>query len=228
MSATEIAIADLVKQLNDLAPSGAQNLLTKEREYKTTHLKLYNEREKLIETKQSLTSALAEYKKELDLRVEKFVLPSSTEGEIENLNEQIKVAQLKYGCAKKAVELLAKAKENLTKGYLPKLNLLFSQNLTGVGLTEFKDATVDDNFSVKLLQGGQMRETGYLSTGNQEICDFLLRLSLMQCIYGQDLPLLILDDPFVNYDEDNFKRAFGLLTELSKTVQILYLTCHDR
>jgi len=228
LSAVQIAISDLESQLNDLAPTGVDDLTKREKDLRERKATLESQKTQYEQLSQTLVSRLAECKKELAVRVESYVLPSYIEGEIENINERLKEAQVKYSCAKKAVELLQQSKENLTQGYLPRLNELFNQNLLAVNTIDFDKATVDANFTVNLLQGGQMRETGYLSTGCQQICDFVLRLSLMQCIYGQNLPLLILDDPFVNYDEDNFRSAFGLLTDLAKDVQILYLTCHER
>ena len=37
---------------------------------------------------------------------------------------------------------------------------------------------------------------------------------------------IILDDPFVNYDEDKIEKALDQLTQLAKERQILYFTCH--
>lgn len=228
LSAVKIALADLLSQLTALAPDGSEKLLQEEKSLKVLQSDLRQQLEKISQQCVSYKNRLAEDKKELALREENFVLPSDTEGEIENLTEQITQGQIKYSCAKKAVELLLQAKENLTKGYLPKLNVLFNKNLSLVSNFEFEEATVDANFTVLLRQGGQMRETGYLSTGCRQMCDFALRISLMQCIYGKDLPLLVLDDPFVNYDDANFASAYRLLQQLSEKTQILYLTCHER
>jgi len=228
LSGVEMALADLAGQLNQLAPQGVDKLLQDEKTLKTEYDNLRNRYEAIIQKCSELKNRLIANKKELNIREEKFVLPSATEGEIENISEKIAQGQKKYNYAKKAIELLLMAKQNLTQNYLPKLNRLLNENLSRLGNFEFEEATVDANFEVLVRQSGQFRELGYLSTGCRQLCQFALRVSLMQCIYGGDLPLLVLDDPFVNFDSENFASAYGLLQKLADNTQILYLTCHDR
>ena len=108
------------------------------------------------------------------------------------------------------------------------MNGAFVKYLATLSDGKLTTATVDSGFGIRILQEGQMVEVEYLSTGYREICNFALRLALMQCIYGKDLPFVILDDPFVNYDDNNFALAQKLLTELSATTQVIYLTCRNR
>ena len=39
-------------------------------------------------------------------------------------------------------------------------------------------------------------------------------------------PFLILDDPFVNLDDEHTRRALAMLQEMAETHQILYLVCN--
>lgn len=228
LTAVQMSQNDLKQQIKAIAPNGAQELILAESEYLFEQKELKKQQEENDRQYDFFKSKLAEDKKELVMREERFCLPSQIEGEIEQLTAEITQAQTKYSCAKKAVELLKKAKENLTQGYLPKLNDLLNKNLCQLSNFDFEQATVDANFEVKVLEGGQMREVGYLSVGCREICSFALRLSLMQCIYDKDLPFVVLDDPFVNFDKQNFKSAIDLLKKLSQNTQVVYLTCWDR
>ena len=45
---------------------------------------------------------------------------------------------------------------------------------------------------------------------------------------GANRPFVVLDDPFVNFDKQNFKSAIDLLKKLSQNTQVVYLTCWDR
>lgn len=228
LTALQMSQNDLEQQIKAIAPDGTEELTLAESKWTSAQKELKKQQEENSRQYDLFKSKLVEDKKELIMREERFCLPSQIEGEIEHLSSEITQAQTKYSCAKKAVELLKKAKENLTQSYLPKLNGLLNKNLAQLSNFDFEQATVDANFEVKVLESGQMREVGYLSTGCREICDFALRLSLMQCIYGSDLPFVVLDDPFVNFDKQNFDSAINLLKKLSQDTQIVYLTCLDR
>ena len=53
-----------------------------------------------------------------------------------------------------------------------------------------------------------------------------MRLSLVDALFGDEKPFLILDDPFVNLDENRTKGAMRFLTEIAKEYQVIYFTCH--
>ena len=46
-------------------------------------------------------------------------------------------------------------------------------------------------------------------------------------MYQKEKPFVILDDPFVNYDESNLKGAMKVLEKISADYQIIYFTCHE-
>lgn len=228
IAAIEISEKDLTEQLAEIAPDGVGEMLVRYDSLVAERNNLKLKIKRIGEDVEQYKAKFAQTKRELEMRCERFVLPGDVEGQIEGINEQIERAQYKYSCAKKALELLQSAKDGLTSSYLPSLNGAFEKYLATLSDGKLTTATVDSGFGIRILQEGQMVEVEYLSTGYREICNFALRLALMQCIYGKDLPFVILDDPFVNYDDNNFALAQKLLTELSSTTQVIYLTCRNR
>lgn len=228
IAAIEISEKDLTEQLAEIAPDGVGEMLVRYDSLVAERNNLKLKIKRIGEDVEQYKAKFAQTKRELEMRCERFVLPGDVEGQIEGINEQIERAQYKYSCAKKALELLQSAKDGLTSSYLPLLNGAFVKYLATLSDGKLTTATVDSGFGIRILQEGQMVEVEYLSTGYREICNFALRLALMQCIYGKDLPFVILDDPFVNYDDNNFALAQKLLTELSATTQVIYLTCRNR
>lgn len=75
--------------------------------------------------------------------------------------------------------------------------------------------------------GGRTRSADYLSTGYQDLASFASRAALVDVLFRREEPILILDDPFVNFDAEKLQRARILLEELSKKYQIIYFTCHE-
>ena len=54
-----------------------------------------------------------------------------------------------------------------------------------------------------------------------------MRLSLIDSLFEKEKPFIILDDPFVNLDENKIKNATNLLKNLSQEYQIVYFICHE-
>ena len=46
-------------------------------------------------------------------------------------------------------------------------------------------------------------------------------------MYPEEKPFLVLDDPFVNLDEEKVQHGNELLQKISGEYQILYFTCHS-
>lgn len=143
--------------------------------------------------------------------------------------EALRIAeQHKYDIAGQVSELLVQAKENLSCSYLPKLRARVSQLVDYVtgGVYE---VDLDRNFVVRLRENGQTRQLGGFSRGLREIVLLCFRVALSELLYDGAVPLMIVDDAFVNYDEANFVRATALLRSLADNgTQVLYFTCHSR
>ena len=48
---------------------------------------------------------------------------------------------------------------------------------------------------------------------------------MIDLLYKKEKPILILDDPFANFDDEKLEIAKSLVQELSKKYQILLFTC---
>ena len=54
-----------------------------------------------------------------------------------------------------------------------------------------------------------------------------MRLSLIDAMYDDEKPFIILDDPFTNLDQDKVNKGKKFINELSDSYQILYFTCNE-
>ncbi|MBQ9728741.1 MAG: AAA family ATPase [Clostridia bacterium] len=122
-----------------------------------------------------------------------------------------------------AKELLLRARSNLASRYLTPVEERTREYLTKlsasarIGFNAEGRAYVDEN--------GTVRETGYYSAGTQDALDFCVRIALADSVFTKEKPVLLLDDPFVNFDDQKTEKAKALLKELSSRYQILYFTC---
>ncbi|MBO5119287.1 hypothetical protein J6B78_05175 [Methanocorpusculum sp.] len=74
---------------------------------------------------------------------------------------------------------------------------------------------------------GEGKELGYFSTGTRDLIGLCMRFALVEAMFPEEEPFLVLDDPFVNLDEEKTKRALAFLKEAAKQYQIVYLVCHE-
>ena len=136
-------------------------------------------------------------------------------------------AKHNYQVATQTANLLAQAKESLSSAYIPDLCKRTEKLLNTVTNGNYKVVT-DRTFAISLQENGQTKPLVAFSRGVKEITVLCFRIALAELIYGKDIPLLIVDDAFVNFDEQNFERATALLKQLSQTTQVIYFTCHNR
>ena len=56
--------------------------------------------------------------------------------------------------------------------------------------------------------------------------DFCMRLALIDTLFTDEQPFIVLDDPFINLDEVRLAKALELLNMMADNKQIIYLVCH--
>lgn len=124
-------------------------------------------------------------------------------------------------------EFLKDAKSALSTRYLAEMQESFSRMLALVTAENAPEATLDTSFEVRLRQGGKTHSMESFSRGWQDTVRFCLHLALSEALFPEDeKPFLILDDPFVNLDEQHLAGAKKMLTLLAADRQILYFVCH--
>lgn len=123
-------------------------------------------------------------------------------------------------------EFLQTAKEQFSARYLGPIENGFGKCYSLLTGDDEKNWMVDANIEVHMKEQGEMREAKWLSAGYQDLLGICMRLALVDAMYPEEKPFLILDDPFVNLDEDKLERGEELLRKISGEYQILYFTCH--
>ncbi len=178
----------------------------------------------------SLIDAVGQKKVELKLTEESLLaqlqLCAENEEQLENLKEQHRESLEKYKILSLTLELMTRAKEDLSMRYLDKVVDGFRKYIEVLGV-DVNECFVDTELGVRLDREGSARARNCFSTGIKDMLDIAMRLSLSDALFGETEVALILDDPFVNLDDERLKDAMQLLKKLSQQRQIVYLTCHS-
>ncbi len=147
------------------------------------------------------------------------------ENEIENLEQKLQEMNHKYNILEKTEKYLIQAKEKFSSHYLKSMTQGFEKYLNTIN-NEKIDTNIDVKLNVKIQEYGEKKEIEYLSTGYRNIIGICMRLALIEALFEKENPFIILDDPFVNLDEEKIEKAKQIVQELSKTHQVIYFICH--
>ena len=95
----------------------------------------------------------------------------------------------------------------------------------------YRRVQVDDKtFDIRIHapERGDWVDVRTLSQGTLDLVYLVARIGLVRLVTGDRRPPLILDDPFVTFDDERARRALELLRDVARDFQVIYLTTSDR
>lgn len=124
----------------------------------------------------------------------------------------------------KAASYLTKACDNITSKYLGKTKAGFEEYSRIIAGAD-GEYTLNTSFELMRTDNGEAHGIDSYSRGIRDLYALGLRLALIDALYENEAPFIILDDPFIAFDDAKLARAKATLKAISKTKQILYFTC---
>lgn len=168
---------------------------------------------------------IATYEKQISDNLTVTDREGEVENEIDELTQQKEDKEREYKVLDKTLKLLKLAKENLDRNYSRGMIDGFNKYISMLG-TDL-NLVIDNNLNVSVDEMGKMRERGYLSEGYKDMVNFCARMALVDALYTDEKPPVILDDPFVNLDDAKVPKALKLVNKLSEDRQVIYFACHE-
>lgn len=135
--------------------------------------------------------------------------------------------QRKYDYVVKAQKYLGLAKESLTARYTAPIFNSFTKYYEIITNSSSDQLRIDANTNITVVEQGKQRETNTLSLGYRDLIGVCLRVALVDAMYTDEAPVLIMDDPFTNLDDKKMEAAKEFLKQVSEKYQIIYFTCSD-
>ena len=132
--------------------------------------------------------------------------------------------QSNYSAIQKAMLYLTEACDNITYKYLGKTKERFEEYSGLIAGTD-GEYTLNTSFELMRTERGESHGIDSYSRGIRDLYSLGLRLALIDALYENEAPFIILDDPFIAFDDEKLERAKSTLKAISKTKQILYFTC---
>lgn len=169
----------------------------------------------------------------LDKKINEFysIVDEKTEFEadLENYKEERNQLEKQKVIIDKTIEILEKAKEKLSGKYLKGMNLNLNKYIKliteNVNIVDKVSIDIDLNTNIEI--DGEKKSLQLFSSGYKDLVGICIRLALIDSIFEEEKPFLILDDPFVNLDEEKINNAIKLIKDISREYQIIYFSCHE-
>lgn len=118
--------------------------------------------------------------------------------------------------------------ENVKNDFVPKLRKELKKSIQTITKGKYEDVEVGKDLSVTLMAKDKKIRSIAMSKGTREQIKFAIMLSFGKIFSRNSEPLpLLLDDPFVNYDDERYRIALDLLRDISKENQIVLFTCRS-
>lgn len=147
------------------------------------------------------------------------------EEEEERLSRELEDAVREHGLLEKTLKYLKTAREQFSTRYLRELQQGLWRYMELLEPEQKPEPSVDVKLKLKVREAGASRDLDCFSAGWQDLFRIAERFSIVDALYKEEQPVLILDDPFVNLDTKKQKRAMELLEKLSEKRQMIYFTC---
>ena len=147
--------------------------------------------------------------------------------ELESLRTKRAEEAAAYENIETTLQLLEEARERFSNRYADPVKKSFERYATQLGFGEAEQPCMDARLSLAVKAAGMQRETEYFSKGTRDLMWLCLRMAVVESVFTQEKPCLILDDPFSELDEEHNRKAQSVIRQLSDDYQILYMTCHE-
>ena len=148
----------------------------------------------------------------------------------DDLEEELKTYQHYIDIIDKTIKAIKTAKSNLNAKYLNPVKTNITKYSSLLNSTfDFSKVELNEELNIRMIDNGQSYDKSEFSSGETVIYLLCYRLAILDEIFSKtkDKNFLIIDDVFMNLDDENIKKVIPFLHEISKERQIIYFTCHS-
>lgn len=189
---------------------------------------------RLTEDMERVQNTIRDYNNKLEAMQKEYDEWEENRMKLEELKEVQAVEQEKYQYILQARIKLELAKETMTAKYadpilqgFKKYYKMISENPAAANPIVADHFHVDARTAVTVEEYGKQRDIVVLSSGYRDLVGICLRMALVDAMYQEEVPMLIMDDPFANLDDRKVEACRGFIEALAEKYQIIYFTCSD-
>lgn len=162
-----------------------------------------------------------------DNYLEKANLKQDLIQELSIENERLLALHDKYNTLLATSKYIKLAKDEMCSKYLSPITNSMSKYLDRLSPNNNLAIGVDTDLKLHIIENTISHDLEYYSRGYKDLFDLCFRFAIIDTIFKTNTPFVILDDPFVNIDDNKLNSIISSLKELSKEYQIIYMTCSN-
>lgn len=181
--------------------------------------------QQLTEDRENVHNNITSYNKTLENFQEEYDEWEQNCAKLKELKSLQFMEKKKYEYVSMAKKKLELAKEVMTAKYADPIFQGFSQYYEMISGNEAVHFHIDANTTVTVDELGKQRDTNTLSSGYRDLIGICLRVALVDAMYQEEEPPLIMDDPFANFDDKKVNAGMDFVEKLAEKYQIIYFTC---
>ena len=182
--------------------------------------------DELEETKDSLDNDIRTFEADISECKEALEKIEAAEEEYQTVKARLNELKHKYDILLKTEAYLKKARDSFAEKYMSPIRLAYDKYYSLLSDDE-KEYELDSNLNITFKEFGKNRETGFLSEGYKDLVGLCRRMAMIEAMYSDEKPFVILDDPFVNLDDSRIEGAKAFLNSIGENFQIIYFTCNQ-
>ena len=174
---------------------------------------------------ETLNGSIQSLKQTRDELYRQLALWESDSSALREKTEEQAAEKCKYDRLTLTRVLLRTAKEAMVARYVEPVYSAFRryhETVTGLSSDRYR---IDADVNLTVEELGQQRDIKTLSAGYRDLAGLCLRLGLADAMYRDEKPMLIMDDPFTNLDDEKASASKKLLHAVSQNHQVIYFTC---
>ncbi len=194
----------------------------------TCSLEEINERiHALDEEIEEVRAGIEQYNRQMEDLQEQLDMRDEKKQEYEECTKKQEKDIHTYDIVTTTQDFLQKARESFTARYMAPITHAFCKYYEMILGPQKDNWMIDANINFHRKEQGELRETKNMSAGYQDLIGVCMRLALVDAMFTDEKPFLIMDDPFVNLDEEKTENGMQLLYNVSQEYQTIYFTCHS-
>ena len=181
------------------------------------------------------------YDRELEGAYEEKDSLEELKDELEELTEEKTNLDARYKVVENTRAYLKEAKEQFVAQYIHPIKDRFehyyaevvgestseSPNAAADGTISPSQFMMDANINLFKKEEGEYHGIWAQSEGYSDIIGFCMRIALLDIMYENEKPFVVMDDPFSGLDTRNMEGAKRLMRKVAEEYQVIYMTCHE-
>ncbi len=154
--------------------------------------------------------------------------PSVLCGKRDAVKKKLESYRIKYDALGLALEVIEESGDYMKSTISPKIAELSSNYFGSATNGKYSEMSLTTDLSLSVMTENGEKSVEYLSSGAKDTAYMCLRCGLVELLYEQKKPFLVLDDAFSRLDDERLVLILKELLRISENEQIIILTCHSR